>query len=507
MMIIYLIMAVSAGREYVEATFSGGQNYLVYAIIMAITFAAGVFIILQGVRLILAEIVPAFTGFSEKLVPNARPALDCPVVYPYAPNAVLIGFLFSFLGGLVGLFLLGQMKLVLILPGVVPHFFTGATAGVFGNATGGRRGAMIGAFANGLLITFLPVLLLPVLGAIGFANTTFSDADFGVIGILLGNPARYLSPMAITGLVVALFALLVAYNVLAKSKKRLPKCRKIAERKNERNRNHPTGARHSRRHAQILKPSWLWSLWRQHVGSGDSGGSVRRGDENRPCRPGLAGARLLRTVERPCGPRVVQYPAIKGYFPREELNTLNQNGTRLPSHPDRLKTHGVDATTGSLGQGISIAGGMALSHKLARRPNRVFCIVGDGELNEGQCWEAFQFIAHHRLNNLTVFIDWNKQQLDGELEEIINPFDLEGKFRAFGFDVVTVKGDDIAGLLAVVQPVPPADARPRVVILDSIKGQGVPCPEQLTNSHHLRLTDGMKQTLNEAIHQLEVMHD
>ncbi|EEJ6633481.1 PTS ascorbate transporter subunit IIC, partial [Salmonella enterica subsp. enterica] len=182
-------------------------------------FAAGVFIILQGVRLILAEIVPAFTGFSEKLVPNARPALDCPVVYPYAPNAVLIGFLFSFLGGLVGLFLLGQMKLVLILPGVVPHFFTGATAGVFGNATGGRRGAMIGAFANGLLITFLPVLLLPVLGAIGFANTTFSDADFGVIGILLGNLARYLSPMAITGLVVALFALLVAYNVLAKNKK------------------------------------------------------------------------------------------------------------------------------------------------------------------------------------------------------------------------------------------------------------------------------------------------
>ncbi|EAB5130474.1 transketolase [Salmonella enterica] len=207
------------------------------------------------------------------------------------------------------------------------------------------------------------------------------------------------------------------------------------------------------------------------------------------------------------GPALYSTLAIKGYFPREELNTLNQNGTRLPSHPDRLKTRGVDATTGSLGQGISIAGGMALSHKLARRPNRVFCIVGDGELNEGQCWEAFQFIAHHRLNNLTVFIDWNKQQLDGELEEIINPFDLEGKFRAFGFDVVTVKGDDIAGLLAVVQPVPPADAQPRVVILDSIKGQGVPCLEQLTNSHHLHLTDGMKQTFNEAIHQLEVMHD
>ncbi|EBL0011681.1 PTS ascorbate transporter subunit IIC [Salmonella enterica] len=506
MMIIYLIMAVSAGREYVEATFSGGQNYLVYAIIMAITFAAGVFIILQGVRLILAEIVPAFTGFSEKLVPNARPALDCPVVYPYAPNAVLIGFLFSFLGGLVGLFLLGQMKLVLILPGVVPHFFTGATAGVFGNATGGRRGAMIGAFANGLLITFLPVLLLPVLGAIGFANTTFSDADFGVIGILLGNLARYLSPMAITGLVVALFALLVAYNVLAKNKKANAEVQENSERMN---------VTEITQLARDIRVATLKSL--NHLGFGHYGGSMSVVEtlavlygavmKIDPADPDWPERDYFVLSKGHAGPALYSTLAIKGYFPREELNTLNQNGTRLPSHPDRLKTRGVDATTGSLGQGISIAGGMALSHKLARRPNRVFCIVGDGELNEGQCWEAFQFIAHHRLNNLTVFIDWNKQQLDGELEEIINPFDLEGKFRAFGFDVVTVKGDDIAGLLAVVQPMPPADAQPRVVILDSIKGQGVPCLEQLTNSHHLRLTDGMKQTLNEAIHQLEVMHD
>lgn len=207
------------------------------------------------------------------------------------------------------------------------------------------------------------------------------------------------------------------------------------------------------------------------------------------------------------GPALYSTLAIKGYFPVEALSTLNQNGTRLPSHPDRLKTRGVDATTGSLGQGISIAGGMALSHKLAGRANRVFCIVGDGELNEGQCWEAFQFIAHHRLNNLTVFIDWNKQQLDGELDDIIQPFDLEGKFRAFGFDVVTIKGDDIAGLLAEVKPVVARSARPKLIILDSIKGQGVAYLEQLSNSHHLRLTEETKEILNNAIRQLEAADD
>ena len=103
------------------------------------------------------------------------------------PNAVLIGFLSSFVGGIVGLFILVSFGFPAILPGVVPHFFCGATAGVFGNSTGGRRGAIIGSFVNGLLITFLPALLLPTLSGLGFVGTTFSDSDFGVWGILLGN--------------------------------------------------------------------------------------------------------------------------------------------------------------------------------------------------------------------------------------------------------------------------------------------------------------------------------
>ena len=218
MMVIYLVLVIAAGQDFVQGQYSKGQNYLVWAVIQAITFAAGVFIILQGVRLILAEIVPAFTGFSQKLVPNARPALDCPIVFPYAPNAVLVGFLASFAGGLVGLFILGKLNWVLILPGVVPHFFCGATAGVFGNAVGGRLGASIGAFLHGILITFLPVWLLPVLGDLGFANTTFSDADFGVVGIILGTLGSHSSRLVITALVVGIVAALVAYNYAVPAK-------------------------------------------------------------------------------------------------------------------------------------------------------------------------------------------------------------------------------------------------------------------------------------------------
>lgn len=189
MSIIFLVTCLFAGADAVKEL-SGGKNWFMFSIMQSITFAAGVYIILQGVRMVIAEIVPAFKGISDKLVPNTRPALDCPVVFPYAPNAVLVGFLSSFAAGLIGMFTLYLLNMIVIIPGVVPHFFVGAAAGVFGNATGGRRGAILGAFAQGLLITFLPVFLLPVLGNIGFANTTFSDADFGALGILLGIIVR-----------------------------------------------------------------------------------------------------------------------------------------------------------------------------------------------------------------------------------------------------------------------------------------------------------------------------
>ncbi|GAA0370426.1 PTS ascorbate transporter subunit IIC [Bacillus horti] len=187
MTILFVVVAVAAGAGFVESELSDGQNFLVYALLQAIIFAAGVYIILAGVRILLSEIVPAFKGIADKAVPNAIPALDAPTVFPFASNAVVIGFFSSFVAGLLAMFILPMLGLRVIVPGLVPHFFTGAAAGVFGNATGGRRGAIVGAFANGLLISFLPALLLPVLGSLGFQGTTFGDADFGIVGIILGN--------------------------------------------------------------------------------------------------------------------------------------------------------------------------------------------------------------------------------------------------------------------------------------------------------------------------------
>ncbi|WP_344344756.1 PTS transporter subunit IIC, partial [Agrococcus versicolor] len=165
--------------------------FIMAAFAQALQFGVGVAIILYGVRTVLGELVPAFQGIAEKVVPGAKPALDIPIVFPFGANAVLIGFLSSFAGGLVTLGIIAvwlnpALGLALILPGMVPHFFTGGGAGVFGNSTGGRVGAAVGGFVNGVIITILPAVLLLVLGEFGFSNSTFGDADFGWFGTLIG---------------------------------------------------------------------------------------------------------------------------------------------------------------------------------------------------------------------------------------------------------------------------------------------------------------------------------
>ena len=177
----YLIVAIFAGPKAC-AEYAGATNYIVFMFLQALQFVTGLYVLMAGVRLLLAELVPAFQGISMKLVPNSKPALDCPVLFPYAPNAVILGFIFTTIGSIIGMFLTPMLGLPMILPGVMSNFFAGGTAGIFANQVGGRRGTIIGCIAHGIFIMILPALLSPMLGQIGFQNMTCTDVDTVVTG-------------------------------------------------------------------------------------------------------------------------------------------------------------------------------------------------------------------------------------------------------------------------------------------------------------------------------------
>ena len=204
------------------------------------------------------------------------------------------------------------------------------------------------------------------------------------------------------------------------------------------------------------------------------------------------------------GPAWYSALAEKGFFDKEWLYTLNDGGTNLPSHPDRLKTPGVDMTTGSLGQGTSAAAGIATGFRMKGSDQYVYLIVGDGELNEGQCWEAFQYIAHYKLNHCIVIIDENKRQLDGTTKEIMNPFDLAEKMKAFGFHVQKVKGNDEEAIDHAINCAKEVKDQAVCIVLDSIKGSGVPYFEQMAGNHSVKFNnDEILNANHEAIKALE----
>ena len=197
--------------------------------------------------------------------------------------------------------------------------------------------------------------------------------------------------------------------------------------------------------------------------------------------------------------------ANTGYFDRSWLWTINEGGTRLPSHPDRWKTPGVDATTGSLGQGTSMAAGIATGLRLAGKDNFVYLIVGDGELNEGQCWEAFQYIAHFKLNHCIVIIDDNKKQLDGPTKDILDPFDIQQKMTAFGFYTEKVPGADMQAIDEAIERCKAIEDQAVCIVLDSVKGQGVPFFEELEANHSVKFTtDEINQAAEVAIKELTI---
>lgn len=182
--IFYYVSAIVAGKANVDAL-AGGTNWLIYPLMQSITFAGGLYVVITGVRMFLAEIVPAFVGISEKLIPDAKPALDCPSVFPYAPTATVIGFISAYVAGLICMFIFAALKMPVIIPVATPYFFIGATAGIFGNATGGWKGCIAGAFVTGVLIAIGPALMYPVFSHMNLVGTCFPETDFNFIGYIL----------------------------------------------------------------------------------------------------------------------------------------------------------------------------------------------------------------------------------------------------------------------------------------------------------------------------------
>lgn len=175
--------------------------------------------------------------------------------------------------------------------------------------------------------------------------------------------------------------------------------------------------------------------------------------------------------------------AERGFFSQQELCTLRQIDSRLQGHPDMKMTPGVDMTTGSLGQGISAACGMALAGRLDGRPYRVYVLLGDGELEEGQVWEAAMFAAHHKLDNLTAFVDYNGLQIDGPVREVMSPLPIPDKWRAFGWNVLEIDGHDYHAIYDAIQTAKTVKGRPTVIVAHTVKGKGVGSMENVVDWH------------------------
>ena len=185
MLFLFYLSALKAGRD-VTQELAGSTHWLVFPFVQAFTFTAGMSILMTGVRMFLAEITAAFVSISEKFIPNSRPALDVPTVFPFAPTAVIVGFISAYAAGLLAVVIMVVFKFpVVIIPAAHICFFSGGTAGVFGNSTGGWRGAVAGSFVAGLLLAFLPTVLYPVYGSLGIEGSTFPNIDYNVMGILL----------------------------------------------------------------------------------------------------------------------------------------------------------------------------------------------------------------------------------------------------------------------------------------------------------------------------------
>lgn len=200
------------------------------------------------------------------------------------------------------------------------------------------------------------------------------------------------------------------------------------------------------------------------------------------------------------GPAIYATLALKGFFPLDWLDRLNMAGTKLPGHCDRLKVPGIDVTTGSLGQGLSIACGIAHGLQVQGKKQNVFCITGDGENDEGQIWEAAAYAPHYKLENLIAFVDWNKKQIDGSNEEVMSLGNLKDKYTSFGWDSEIIDGANISAIdRAIKQALRKGNGKPTMIILDTIKGAGIHCIETIENNHCIGVTTSLAERCMEEL--------
>ncbi len=191
--------------------------------------------------------------------------------------------------------------------------------------------------------------------------------------------------------------------------------------------------------------------------------------------------------------------AESGYFEVEELMTLRKLGSRLQGHPDMNKTPGVDASTGSLGQGISIAAGMALAAKIDRKAHRVFVICGDGEMQSGQIWESAMFASHNKLDNLIAFLDRNNLQIDGSTNEVVSIEPIVSKWRSFGWHVIEINGHNLYEIIDALEEAEQVEKEPTMIIAHTVKGKGVPFMEGSLAFHGKAANDEQLQIALEAL--------
>ena len=247
-----------------------------------------------------------------------------------------------------------------------------------------------------------------------------------------------------------------------------------------------------------------------HAQSGHPGGSLSVADilavlyfhemNIRPEEPKWEDRDRLVLSKGHCSPALYSCLANRGYFPIEDLKTVRKINSYLQGHPDKNKVPGVDMTTGSLGQGLSSANGMAIAGKMDKKDYRVYCILGDGEIEEGQIWEAAMTSSKYKLDNLCVIVDNNNLQIDGTIEEVMSPYPIDEKFRSFGFEIIKIDGHDIEEIIKAFEVAKNIKDKPTCIIAKTIKGKGISYMENQVGWHGKAPNE---EQYKEAITELE----